>query len=247
MACWHCGLLFAYPQPPVEALEAYYGPEGDWRAKRSGREVTEAHTKGKGKAGQAVADLLDRCVTSRPRSVFDFGCGTGSWLNTLQDRGWETCGLEPSSDAAFARHRRLLDVPADERFDLVMAYHVLEHVPRPLDTLRLLAGAVRVGGYCFVSVPRLDKVLEHSDTRYCLYPPHHIVAFTEACLCGLLARAGLEVVYALHELDGLFTKGEPLRLRLLARKGNGEVSCADPAAALRAVLLGIPALFPEGS
>jgi SAM-dependent methyltransferase len=224
-------------------LDAYYAPDGHWRAGRSDRETANAQTRDKGRAGRAVLTLLDRYMPPERRTVLDFGCGTGSWLNTLQDNGWETFGIEPSSHAAFVRHQRLRDIPADGRFDLVIAYHVLEHLPRPLETLRLLAGAVRTGGFCFVSVPRLDTVLEHQDPRYCLYPPHHIVAFTEACLRGLLARAGFEVVDALHDLDGLFTNGRPLRLRLLARKVASEVSYPDPALALKSVLAGVPVLF----
>src|SRR5262245_7830321 len=121
VACWECGLFFSHPQPPPEALQAYYAPEGDWRAGRSPSETADAQTKGKGRAGRAIVTMLDQYVPAGPRSVLDFGCGTGSWLNTLQDEGWATFGIEPSSDAAFVRHQRLLEIPADERFDLVMA------------------------------------------------------------------------------------------------------------------------------
>ena len=245
MACWQCGLFFSYPQPSPEMLQSYYAPDGKWRAVRSDGQAAEAQTKTKGRAGRAVLELLDRHVSPGRRTVLDFGCGTGSWLNMLQDNGWETFGIEPSSDAAFVRHLRLQEIPTDGRFDLVVVYHVLEHLPGPLETLRLLAGAVRTGGYCFVSVPRLDTVLQHQDTRYCLYPPHHIVAFTEACLRGLLARAGFEVVDTLHHLDELFTKGRPLRLRLLARKVASDVSYPDPASALKSVLAEVPVLFTQ--
>lgn len=237
-------MFFAHPQPPPDLLASYYGRDGKWRTKR---DATDAQTQGKGRAGRAVVALLDQYVPPGPRRVLDFGCGTGPWLNMLQDAGWETFGIEPSSDAAFVRHQRLEDIPADGRFDLVVAYHVLEHLPRPLDTLRQLAAAVRIGGACFVSVPRLDTVLEHRDTRYCLYAPHHIVAFTEACLRGLLARAGFEVTEALHHMDQLFTKGRPLRLRLLARRVESPKPGPDPAAALRSVLAGAPELFRPAS
>ena len=243
MACPRCGLFFAHPQPSPEQLEAYYAPDGDWRAGRSSSETTDAQVKGKGKAGRAVLAALDTLLPPDSRTVFDFGCGTGSWLNMFQDDGWTTFGLEPSSDAAFVRHQRLQQIPAEERFDLAIAYHVLEHLPRPLDTLIELAGSVKPGGCCFVSVPRLDRVMEHRDTRYCLYPPHHIVSFTEACLCGLFARAGFEVVRTLHDLDDLFTKGRPLRLRMIARKTASPGPCPDPGAALQTVIAAASGLF----
>ena len=243
-ACWGCGLLFANPQPAPEVLAAYYSPQGDWRAERK---TADAQTKGKGRGGRAVLARLDEYIPPGRRSVLDFGCGTGPWLNMLQDAGWQTCGIEPSSDAAFVRHQRLEDIPGDQRFDLVVAYHVLEHLPDPLAILKQLAASLRTGGLLFVSVPRLDKVMEHRDARYCLSPPHHIVSFTEACLRCLLARAGFEVVETLHHLDDVFTKGTPLRMRLLARKAGTDVDYADPAPALRSVLAGVPELFAAGA
>ena len=191
--------------------------------------------------------LLDRYFpATQPRTgarVFDFGCGFGVWLNSFQDRGWITSGLEPSTDVAFVRHERLTSIPADARFDLVIVWHVLEHLPRPLDTLRALAAALAPGGFCLVSVPRVDTLAVHGDLSYILQPRAHVVAYTEACLRGLMASCGLETVTALHELDDLFSKGEPLRLRLLARKGSPSVAGPSPSAALTPVLDAVAALL----
>jgi SAM-dependent methyltransferase len=152
--------------------------------------------------------------------VLDFGCAEGKLLNSLQDAGWDTYGIEPSTDVAFLRHHRLDVPPQDGRFDLAILHHVLEHVDRPLDVLRQLAGSLREGGVLFIGVPRFDRVAEHGDFRYCINGRNHVVAFTEACLRGLLARAGFEVAARLDapELDRALTQGRPLRLRLLARR-----------------------------
>ena len=239
-SCPDCGLLFAHPQPPQDELNAYYAPDGGWQATRAEKSSTPLRTPTKKGATRALMAALDlHFPASHPTAgsrVFDFGCGTGAWLNSFQDHGWETAGLEPSSDAAFVRHRRLQAIPSEPEFDLVLAYHVLEHLPRPLDTMKMLAGAIRPGGHLFVSVPRLDTIGVHRQLDYCLHPRHHIVGFTEACLRVLLARAGLGVVAAFHELDERFSKGEPVRLRLLARKGATPGKGADPAEALKQVI-----------
>jgi SAM-dependent methyltransferase len=243
-ACGECGLLFVHPQPSPETLQAYYAPDGRWRAKRAAKEAN-AQTRTKGGAPAMMAALDRHFPASRPPAgarVLDFGCGTGAWLNSFQDCGWETSGVEPSSDAAFVRHQRLPAVPSDGRFDLVIAYHVLEHLPRPLDTLRELSQAIRPEGHCLVSVPRLDTVAVHRDVGYCLQSRTHIVAYTEACLRGLLARAGLTTVAALHDLDAALTKGAPIRLRLVARKTATVTVEPDPAAALRPILETLPEL-----
>jgi len=245
MACRACGILFTYPPPSSETLQRYYSKEGGWQSARATKRA-KAQTKTKRGAPVLLA-LLDRYFpATQPRTgarVFDFGCGFGVWLNSFQDRGWITSGLEPSTDVAFVRHERLTSIPADARFDLVIVWHVLEHLPRPLDTLRALAAALAPGGFCLVSVPRVDTLAVHGDLSYILQPRAHVVAYTEACLRGLMASCGLETVTALHELDDLFSKGEPLRLRLLARKESPSVGGPSPSAALTPVLDAVAALL----
>jgi SAM-dependent methyltransferase len=248
LACQDCGLLFVYPQPGTAALTAQYAREGTYREKRVGR-VTNAQTKTKGGAPIMLAALDRHFAASRPSAdarVLDFGCGTGTWLNTFQDHGWETFGIEPSTDAAFVRHHRLAAVPSEPQFDFVIVYQVLEHLGRPLDILRDLARSLRPGGHCLVSVPRVDTIDIHRDVEYCLQPRTHIVAFTEACLSGLLARAGLGVVEALHGLTTALDKGRPTKLRLLARKGAAPNATELPADALRRVLNVVPAVLGNG-
>ena len=240
VACCECGLLFVHPQPAQEVLDAYYAPDGGWQASRDSDSPHPPHTRKKGGAPLMFAALDQFFAASAPKAgarVFDFGCGPGTWLNSFQDHGWDTYGLEPASDVAFAGHKQLRSIPSEPRFDLVIAYHVLEHLPRPLETLRRLAATIHPGGYCMVSVPRLDTLAVHGDFKYCLHPRNHIVAFTEACLRGLLARAGLETVAALHHLDEKFSKGAPIRLRLVARKATAPLPLEpNPAAALKPVI-----------
>jgi len=240
LGCRDCGLLFVHPQPAREELDAYYAPEGGWQASRTEKspKPPQRRTKGAAPAMLAALDRYFPASTPAPGArVFDFGCGPGTWLNSFQDHGWETFGLEPSSDDAFARHARLSAIPPAPQFELVIAYHVLEHLPRPLETLRELARALVPGGHCFISVPRIDTLAVHRQVDYCLHPRHHIVGFTEPCLRGLLARAGLDVLATFHELDDRFSKGEPVRLRLLARQ-TAELLAGvpDPASALMPVV-----------
>lgn len=239
VACQDCGLLFVHPQPTKEELDAYYAPDGGWQASRE-EKARPAQTRTKG-AAPAMFAALDRyfpASTPKPGAkVFDFGCGPGVWLNSFQDHGWDTYGLEPANDEAFVRHKRLDAIPAEPEFDLLIIYHVLEHLPRPLETLQQLSKTLRPGGYCLIGVPRLDRLAVHHDIKYCLHRRNHVVAFTEVCMRGLLARAGMETVAPLHELDARFSKGVPLRMRMLARKAAAPVPLpAHPADALAPVI-----------
>lgn len=244
--CEDCGLLFCNPLPRQERLERFYGETGVWAEAHADRaaHVMAVHERRAGRKKRVRPGKLRKRVwlleamephvpiaePAPAARVLDFGCGEGKLLNWLQDLGWDTYGIEPSTEVAFLRHHRLEEAPQDRSFDLAILHHVLEHVADPLDVLRQLAGAVREGGIIFVSVPRIDAVARHGDFRYCINGRNHLVAFTETCLRALLARAGFEVVAVLDspDLDRTLTEGQPLRLRVLARRREGPLP-APPA------------------
>jgi SAM-dependent methyltransferase len=173
-------------------------------------------------------------------TVLDFGCGGGVFLNWLQDLGWDTCGLEPSTDAAFLRHRRVTSAPQDRSFDFGVLHHVLEHVTAPLEVLAQLGGALREGGILYISVPALDTLPRHGRLKYCVDGHKHMMCFSETCLTGLLARTGFTAIgrVEVKELDErALARGKPLRLRLVARRTSASPVLPDqPLAPARAAL-----------
>src|SRR3989442_4471354 len=80
--------------------------------------------------------------------ALEIGCGSGTYLGTLKHHGWQVAGVE-LSQAAGAAAKRELDVDvfvgdlanapfAAETFDYVYMSHILEHLPEPLETLRVV-------------------------------------------------------------------------------------------------------------
>ena len=234
--CRGCGLLFSNPLPTPEHLERFYSGEGEWAsglAARIGRVRARAGATKRRKPRTASAPrrprqlLFDDIAAHAPLNdppagarALDVGCGDGKFLDRLQDRGWETYGIEPSIDIAFVRHHRLEALPEDAGFDFVVLHHVLEHVTDPVDLLRRVGSATREGGRLFISVPRLDTLPQHRDYKYCINGRNHLMCFSERCLSGLLARAGFAVTARLDSpaLDEALSDGKPLRLRLVATR-----------------------------
>jgi SAM-dependent methyltransferase len=228
--CEECGLVFVNPPPSEAELAAFYAPEGGWAQARIERPHSDGSSPAKPGSGSWVhmfdAVRGDFDVTRPPAGarVLDFGCGRGKFLDVLQDCGWETFGIEPAMDAAFARHHRLEAVPRTPTFDLIVVHHVLEHVENPLALLGELAAAARPGAYILVAVPRLDTLPVHRDYRYVISRVH-VTAYTSACLEGLLARAGWSL--AAPPDDEVRIAGgrrTSARLRLLARRATHPVT-----------------------
>jgi SAM-dependent methyltransferase len=239
--CDGCGLVFSNPLAGSDELSEFYTPSGSWHGARQAEERPGLPGHGAGKWARVfdpIRAAIDVTAPPPGSAVLDFGCGEGKLLDALQSRGWVTSGIEPAIDRAFTRHRRLHAVPESPAFDLVIAAHVLEHVPNPLQVLRQLAAACRTGGHLLVGVPRFDTLARHRDYRYVMNGRAHITAYTWPCLSTLLARAGWEAVAP--PADEVKKGGGRLtasRMRVLARRVDTAAAGSDaPGAAARAAL-----------
>lgn len=227
--CRECGVLFANPLPSQDELNERYAPAGAWAETRKVRAAKPAAPMSTRDPRDVLLEALEPYIpVHRPppgARVIDFGCGEGKFLDRLQNAGWETFGIEPSTSTPFQRHHRLERPPQDGGFDFAILHHVLEHVTNPLEILRDLAGAMRDGGVLFVGVPALDTLPVHGDLKYCVDGRNHLLSYSRRCLSGLLARAGFATATRLEgaHLDAL-TKGKPLRLRVVARRTHAPVS-----------------------
>lgn len=138
-------------------------------------------------------------------SLLDVGCGSGEVLAVAQARGWTTAGAEPVEQSAEIARGRGLDVRAallqdtdlpQRHWDVVTAFHVLEHLTDGASFLRLLARWARPGGLVVVEVPNWASFQrERSGANWPgLRPLEHVAHYSTTTMRGTMARAGLEPV-----------------------------------------------------
>jgi|ERR1043166_3117699 SAM-dependent methyltransferase len=111
--------------------------------------------------GSFVKGIRDQ-VTDRRARILDVGCGTGANLLLLSQFG-EAEGVDVSPDALrFCRERGLHNVNlgaaeslpyADQEFDLVTAFDVVEHLDDDVAALREMRRVLRPGGRVLLFVP----------------------------------------------------------------------------------------------
>jgi hypothetical protein len=120
-------------------------------------------------------------VESFPRFL-EFGSGEGYLLSEMHRLyGAEAVGIEkdPGRHAAMAASNDPQGV-----FSVIAAIHSLEHVSRPLETMRWLMGMLALGGLFLIEVPT-------TGGKYC--ESHHI-AFTQDSLEIMTRMVGLDFI-----------------------------------------------------
>lgn len=221
--CKVCGLGRTSPATSWEDLERFYAEqyaydahalvanEKRWRARR-------------------IAGTLSLAGVS---SALDVGCMYGYLLEGFRRAGVaRVAGVELSSGPVEEARRRGLDVfqgtveqyaaSGPAAFDLVVAQHVLEHVPQPADFVRTAASLLAPGGRLAICVPnygsRIRRLLGGAWGWYQV--PVHIHHFTRAALSRLVESEGLKV-------ERVVTRGGDslcvlMGLRNMVQRGGGK-------------------------
>ncbi len=182
--CPHCGHRWRLPPLPGAALDYAW---------MSGRNRVPAH--------HLQRKFRDRLATVAPllragNLILEIGCAEGAFgaqVKALADVDY--AGLEISRDAelAAARLDRVFHQPAArlaaDGFDLLLAFHVLEHIADIRAELGQWRRLVAPAGALLIEVPNAaGHPLRDWDTH-----PEHLHFFTAASLSALLAHAGLSV------------------------------------------------------
>jgi SAM-dependent methyltransferase len=199
--CPQCAFLFA-PRAAAANLQELYGAEY-FDEYPGGESYEEDETQRRYEARIRVA-LVQRYL--RAGRLYEVGAAAGHFLDEARSAGFEVSGIEPARPVAErARARFDVDVQpgfveqadlAPESFDVVCAWHVLEHLAGPRAALETLRTALRPGGHLLLEVPNVESVYarRRGESWFHLDPQHHVGHYAPRSLQTLLERSGLDVL-----------------------------------------------------
>jgi SAM-dependent methyltransferase len=148
---------------------------------------------------------IERFV-SPPARMLEVGCAAGFFLDEARRRGYAADGIELNDTMAAHGRRQLgLDVHTGRiedielqpgSFDVACAFHVIEHLADPLESMVRIRSAVRPGGHIFVEVPNAESAAaRRRGSKWKLLDlPHHVGHYGPRSLRALIERAELEVL-----------------------------------------------------
>jgi SAM-dependent methyltransferase len=194
--CERCGSGRTVPVPQPDELNAFYAKEYKY----------DAHLLIAAEKKWRARHILDTALPAGAQRVLDVGCMYGYLLEEAKARGVkDAMGVELSAGPAKAAVANGLDVfcgsiedfAAKEpgKFDLIVAQHVLEHVPDPVGFLECARGLLAPGGKVCICVPNYDararKVFREAWGWYQV--PVHLHHFGPRGLSSVLEEAGFSL------------------------------------------------------
>ena len=167
---------------PDASLQSFSGPAPISQAERT---------------HQILREMVDLPASG---SILEAGAGKGDFLGHFlqQSSGWRAAAFEPSSafsileqrfPGASIVHCDYQDFKAGtEKFDLVVALGVLEHVENPLDMLRWTREHLSKSGLFYVRVPNFAR---NPNDLFCA---DHLSKLTIHTITSIAGAAGFDVV-----------------------------------------------------
>ncbi|MFQ3682370.1 methyltransferase domain-containing protein [Roseiflexus sp.] len=208
--CRGCGLCYQSPRP-VDLMPFYrrlsFPLLSDIAAGAcSGTELTGL--------AAVYTNVVKRIVPLRTGRLLDIGCADGAFLVAMARSGWDVYGVEPNEAVARQANLRLKQFRSSRvfcgvleeagyvsgYFDLITLWHVIEHLPHPLATLREVRRLLRPGGQVIILTPRWGSLESLLFGRYWsgLDLPRHLWFFDDCSLQLLIERAGMTVTQRLR-------------------------------------------------
>lgn len=233
VSCNQCDLLYTRPEPTLQQLsllysEEFYGgnPEPALLSLDTARWLLQQLV-----LPPRRAALLDR----KPGRVLDVGCGDGQFLADLKKRGWDVYGVEFSATGCNLARTKGINVHhgelrkaafPDKFFDVVTAWHVLEHLSEPTVDLAEMQRILRDDGLLAVEVPNSSSLTFKlcRERWWQLDIPRHLQHYTPATLQKLLQQTGFTVLRRqnFHLVDFMLAAISFMeRLNILGRREDG--------------------------
>jgi 2-polyprenyl-3-methyl-5-hydroxy-6-metoxy-1,4-benzoquinol methylase len=198
--CNHCNFGITTPRPENEKLGSYY---------ESAEYVSHS---GKTSGGVGAVYKIARNFTlnwkkalikkhKRTGSILDFGCGTGEFLHTMQTSGWRIDGVEPTAIArtkaeTLTNQKIQSELTTDKKFDVITAWHVVEHVPNLMETVSKLKSLLTKDGIIFIAVPNFESpdAKKYKEHWAAFDVPRHLWHFSKKSINEILRQHGLKLI-----------------------------------------------------
>ena len=143
--------------------------------------------------------------------ILEIGSGHGFFIEALDQEGYNITGIEISKEkrrlAKKITKAKILDVdinqeiPNLEKFNVIILFHVLEHIINPIEFLKKLKTMLSKNGKIIIEVPNSDDLQLGHNQKYTefYWQRAHIHYFNPKILKVVFKKAGLtSKIFGIH-------------------------------------------------
>ena len=194
-------MLITSPQPNENDLGKYYESEDYISHTDNKRSLFEkAYHIVKNIALKNKLNLINSGNPQKGR-ILDIGAGTGDFLLTAKENGWDTVGVEPSDRAKSIAIKKGISFVEkiseleNNSFDVITMWHVLEHVPNLELQIQELKRLLKPTGTLIVAVPNFKSFdANHYKTFWAAYDvPIHFWHFSKKAIQSLFEKVDMRL------------------------------------------------------
>lgn len=195
LECIHCGLVTLSSLGHIQS--GFYEESGMHGAEPTPMETWLRDTDWD---DQRRFDMLKPMLPNK--KLLDFGCGAAGFLRKARRLADTVAGIELERRVREYRDGQLTIYPDTESagggYDLITAFHVVEHLPDPRAMLKTLANMLADNGRMVIEVPSSEDALltlyDSEAFQHFTYWSQHLFLFNAETLRRLAEQAGLRIV-----------------------------------------------------
>ena len=135
-------------------------------------------------------------------TVLDFGCGMGTFVESarkqIQLEAWGTDIIKPKFGLEW-----FVSQPSAGQFDVVVSCEVMEHLPRPFESVSQIKSYLRKGGVFAFQTAQYDSAVCHRDWWYLGPANGHISHYSREAFDVLAEKLGVRNKLMWNDYPGL--------------------------------------------
>lgn len=145
--------------------------------------------------------LLKIIKSLRYKNLCDVGCGPGFLLSSIKNK--KLFGIENDQSAinTASKYAKIYKINLNkkfkikEKFDVVVCYHVIEHIKNPIEFLKNLKMILKKNGYLIIGTPDFDSAMarRYKNKYRLLHDKTHISLFSLDSISRLLRDSGFKI------------------------------------------------------
>ena len=141
------------------------------------------------------------------KTVLDYGCGFGKFIFLCKKYSKKIYGVEIRELASkYLKKKKIVVRPKIEdfkfKFDVITMFHVLEHLPNQIESLKMANSKLKKGGKIIIEVPHSkDYLFEFKNLlkfKMFTFYSEHLILHTERSLITFLKRANFKKIKIIY-------------------------------------------------